>query len=65
MEMLHRILTDERLYGILLDIGLPVLHKNLKYNCRAICKSAYPLEMLLGTSAMLHCFAGVKMMNIC
>ncbi|CAG9997932.1 unnamed protein product [Clonostachys byssicola] len=37
MEMLARILSDESCNGILLDIGLPVSHRNVNYNCRVIC----------------------------
>lgn len=35
--MLARILADESCYDILLDIGLPVQHRNVNYNCRVIC----------------------------
>ncbi|PNH47668.1 hypothetical protein VD0004_g698 [Verticillium dahliae] len=37
MEMLVRILSDEDCHGILLDIGLPVTHRNVNYNCRVVC----------------------------
>ncbi|GAB1314026.1 hypothetical protein MFIFM68171_04236 [Madurella fahalii] len=37
LEMLRWLLLDESTHGILLDVGLPVLHRNLRYNCRAIC----------------------------
>jgi NAD+ synthase (glutamine-hydrolysing) len=36
-EMLERILTDNTCHGILLDIGMPVQHRNVRYNCRLIC----------------------------
>ncbi|KAL1978569.1 hypothetical protein VTN31DRAFT_1428 [Thermomyces dupontii] len=36
-EMLERILKDESCYDILLDIGMPVQHRNVRYNCRVIC----------------------------
>ncbi|BFZ53134.1 glutamine-dependent NAD(+) synthetase [Savitreella phatthalungensis] len=36
-EMLGKILADPSTHGILLDIGMPVLHRNVKYNCRVIC----------------------------
>lgn len=36
MDMLSKILTDTSLHGILLDIGLPVMHRGCRYNCRAI-----------------------------
>lgn len=36
-EMLHQILTDESCHGILLDIGMPVMHRNSRFNCRIIC----------------------------
>ncbi|KAL9600544.1 MAG: hypothetical protein Q9219_003090 [cf. Caloplaca sp. 3 TL-2023] len=35
--MLERILSDGTLYDILLDIGMPVQHRNVRYNCRIIC----------------------------
>lgn len=35
--MLVRILSDESCYDILLDIGLPIQHRNVNYNCRVIC----------------------------
>jgi NAD+ synthase (glutamine-hydrolysing) len=37
MEMLARILEDETCHDILLDIGLPVTHRNVNYNCRVVC----------------------------
>lgn len=36
-EMLERILKDESCFNILLDIGMPVQHRNVRYNCRIIC----------------------------
>jgi len=36
-EMLERILKDESCYDILLDIGIPIQHRNVRYNCRVIC----------------------------
>ena len=35
--MLHRILLDKSCYGILLDIGMPVQHRNQRFNCRVLC----------------------------
>lgn len=35
-EMMARILQDPTCHGILLDIGMPVIHRNVKYNCRVI-----------------------------
>lgn len=35
--MLARILEDKTCHGILLDIGLPVTHRNVNYNCRVVC----------------------------
>ncbi|WEW54696.1 glutamine-dependent NAD(+) synthetase [Emydomyces testavorans] len=35
-EMMARILADKECHGILLDIGMPVLHRNLRFNCRVI-----------------------------
>ncbi|KAL2190969.1 glutamine-dependent NAD(+) synthetase with GAT domain-containing protein [Thermothelomyces heterothallicus CBS 203.75] len=37
LEMLRQLLLDKSTHGILLDIGMPVLHRNLRYNCRVIC----------------------------
>ncbi|KAI3332852.1 hypothetical protein F4824DRAFT_473932 [Ustulina deusta] len=37
MEMPARILEDKTCHGILLDIGLPVTHRNVNYNCRVVC----------------------------
>ncbi|KAL1986540.1 hypothetical protein VTN96DRAFT_6118 [Rasamsonia emersonii] len=36
-EMLERILKDESLYDILIDVGMPVQHRGVRYNCRVIC----------------------------
>lgn len=36
-EMLYRLLTDESCHEILLDIGMPVVHRNNRFNCRIIC----------------------------
>ncbi|KAK8161701.1 hypothetical protein IWX90DRAFT_438468 [Phyllosticta citrichinensis] len=36
-EMLSRILSDSSCHGILLDIGMPVMHRNVRYNARVIC----------------------------
>ncbi|KAG6292087.1 glutamine-dependent NAD(+) synthetase [Claviceps purpurea] len=35
-DSLYSILTDETLHGIIIDIGLPLLHRNCRYNARAI-----------------------------
>ncbi|RUS20180.1 glutamine-dependent NAD(+) synthetase with GAT domain-containing protein, partial [Endogone sp. FLAS-F59071] len=35
-EMLASILSGEESRGILLDVGMPVIHKTFKYNCRII-----------------------------
>lgn len=35
-EMYASILTNKETFGILLDIGLPIIHKNVKYNCRIL-----------------------------
>ncbi|KAL1922670.1 uncharacterized protein VTP21DRAFT_10209 [Calcarisporiella thermophila] len=35
-EMLANILNDEECNDILLDIGMPIMHKNVKYNCRVL-----------------------------
>ncbi|KAG7288756.1 hypothetical protein NEMBOFW57_005113 [Staphylotrichum longicolle] len=37
LEMLRKLLLDESTHGILLDVGVPILHRNLRYNCRVIC----------------------------
>jgi NAD+ synthase (glutamine-hydrolysing) len=35
--MLERILSDATLYDILIDIGMPVQHRGVRYSCRIIC----------------------------
>ncbi|KAK8145959.1 glutamine-dependent NAD(+) synthetase [Beauveria asiatica] len=35
-DSLESILTDESLHGIVIDVGLPLLHRNCRYNARAI-----------------------------
>ncbi|RUP46131.1 glutamine-dependent NAD(+) synthetase [Jimgerdemannia flammicorona] len=35
-KMLSIILNNEETHGILLDVGMPVMHKTFKYNCRVI-----------------------------
>lgn len=35
-QMYSEILADEETHGLILDIGLPVLHKNVRYNCRIL-----------------------------
>ncbi|KAK7959011.1 glutamine dependent NAD+ synthetase [Apiospora aurea] len=37
LEMLARILRDESCHGILIDVGMPIQHRNVSYNCRVIC----------------------------
>jgi len=37
LEMLRELLLDKSTHGILLDVGVPILHRNLRYNCRVIC----------------------------
>jgi NAD+ synthase (glutamine-hydrolysing) len=32
----ERILRDEEVYDIIIDVGMPVLHRNVRYNCRLI-----------------------------
>lgn len=36
-EMLERILGDASLYDILIDVGMPVQHRGVRYDCRIIC----------------------------
>lgn len=36
LEMLHSILSNEATHDILLDIGLPIMHKGLRLNCRVL-----------------------------
>ncbi|KAM0247869.1 hypothetical protein ACHAQJ_009685 [Trichoderma viride] len=36
MDMLSKILTDTSLHGILIDVGLPIMHRGCRYNSRAI-----------------------------
>ncbi|KAJ5750721.1 hypothetical protein N7533_007749 [Penicillium manginii] len=35
-ESLYSILTDPELHDIVIDVGLPILHRNCRYNARAI-----------------------------
>ncbi|KAJ6095687.1 hypothetical protein N7486_006433 [Penicillium sp. IBT 16267x] len=35
-DALYSILTDDSLHGIIIDVGLPLLHRNCRYNARAI-----------------------------
>ena len=39
-EMLARIITHKDCQDILLDIGMPAAHKNVRFNCRVICYNA-------------------------
>ncbi|KAJ4413385.1 hypothetical protein N0V85_003580 [Neurospora sp. IMI 360204] len=36
LEMLRKLLEDESCHDILIDVGLPILHRNIRYNARAI-----------------------------
>ncbi|EOD49513.1 putative glutamine-dependent nad(+) synthetase protein [Neofusicoccum parvum UCRNP2] len=36
-EMIAKILSDKSCYDILLDIGAPVMHRNVRYNARILC----------------------------
>lgn len=36
-QVLADILLDERCYGIVIDIGMPIMFKGVRYNCRVIC----------------------------
>jgi NAD+ synthase (glutamine-hydrolysing) len=36
LDMLHSILEDVATHDILLDIGLPIMHRGLRLNCRCI-----------------------------
>ncbi|KAH6658121.1 putative glutamine dependent NAD+ synthetase [Truncatella angustata] len=36
-QCLETILRDESCYGIIIDLGMPVLHRNVRYNCRVVC----------------------------
>ncbi|KAF8937225.1 glutamine-dependent NAD(+) synthetase [Haplosporangium gracile] len=39
-EVLGQILTSKEAEGMLLDVGMPVMHKNVKYNCRVIIQDS-------------------------
>ncbi|KAF9967030.1 glutamine-dependent NAD(+) synthetase [Mortierella alpina] len=39
-EVLGQILSSKEAEGMLLDVGMPVMHKNVKYNCRIIILNA-------------------------
>ncbi|KZZ88906.1 Glutamine-dependent NAD(+) synthetase [Ascosphaera apis ARSEF 7405] len=36
-EMMERILSDVSLHDILIDVGMPITHRGVRYNCRVIC----------------------------
>lgn len=36
IDMLFSILSDDSLHGILIDVGLPIMHRGCRYNSRAI-----------------------------
>jgi NAD+ synthase (glutamine-hydrolysing) len=36
-EVLCDLLLDERTHGLLIDVGMPILHRSTLYNCRTIC----------------------------
>ncbi|KAJ9086355.1 glutamine-dependent NAD(+) synthetase [Entomophthora muscae] len=36
-ESIGVILADPELHGIIIDIGMPIRHKNVNYNCRVLC----------------------------
>ncbi|KAI1136372.1 putative glutamine dependent NAD+ synthetase [Hypoxylon sp. FL0543] len=36
-QCLEAILRDESCHDILLDVGMPIIHRNVRYNCRVIC----------------------------
>lgn len=35
--MLERILGDATIHDILIDVGMPVQHRGVRYDCRVIC----------------------------
>lgn len=35
-EMYSEIISNKETYGIILDIGMPIIHKNVRYNCRLL-----------------------------
>ncbi|KAF9086419.1 glutamine-dependent NAD(+) synthetase [Mortierella sp. GBA35] len=39
-EVLGHILNSKEAEGMLLDVGMPVMHKNIKYNCRIIIQDS-------------------------
>jgi len=39
-DQLQIILEDETCNDILLDIGMPILHRGRRFNCRVICLSS-------------------------
>eukprot|EP00730_Choanoeca_flexa_P005394 TRINITY_DN11934_c0_g1_i4.p1 TRINITY_DN11934_c0_g1~~TRINITY_DN11934_c0_g1_i4.p1 ORF type:complete len:700 (+),score=154.28 TRINITY_DN11934_c0_g1_i4:766-2865(+) len=36
LEVLAKLLSDKELYDIIVDVGMPVIHKSVRYNCRVI-----------------------------
>lgn len=35
-EMLKRIMIDQELHDIIIDVGMPIRHRDVRYNCRVI-----------------------------
>lgn len=35
-DIYQQIISDEKTHGIVIDIGMPIIHKSIKYNCRVI-----------------------------
>ncbi|KAK4645619.1 hypothetical protein QC761_0034400 [Podospora bellae-mahoneyi] len=54
-----RVGPDESTHGILLDIGMPILHRNLRYNCRVICLDG---KILLIVSLTTLAAMGIRLM---
>lgn len=58
LEMLRKLLEDESCHDILIDVGLPILHRNIRYNARAILLNGKILLivsiLLTSTSRTLH-----------
>lgn len=37
LDSLYKILVDKSLYDIVIDVGLPIQHRGVRYNARALC----------------------------
>lgn len=36
-QVMRDILEDKSCYGLIIDVGMPIMHKGIRFNCRVIC----------------------------